>query len=69
MANTGPRIKGDGATTRRAGYRYIHTAIGDRSRIAYSEIHDDEQGKTAAGFLTRAAVFFAAMASTRLSGS
>ncbi len=43
---------------RYAGYRYIHTAIDDRSRIAYSEIHDDEQGLTAAGFWRRAAAWY-----------
>jgi len=36
------------------GYRYIHTAIDDRTRLAYSEIHRDEQGVTAAGFWHRA---------------
>ena len=49
---------GDGAKTRKAGYRYIHTAIDDRTRIAYSEIHDDEQAVTAAGFWTRAAAWY-----------
>ena len=43
---------------RYAGYRYIHTAIDDRSRIAYSEILDDEQGLTAAGFWRRAAAWY-----------
>ncbi len=43
---------------RYAGYRYIHTAIDDRSRIAYSEILDDEQGVTAAGFWRRAAAWY-----------
>jgi transposase InsO family protein len=46
---------------RRAGYRYIHTALDDRSRIAYSEILDDEQGATAAGFWLRAAQWFLAI--------
>jgi transposase InsO family protein len=44
----------------RAGYRYIHTAIDDRTRLAYSEICDDEQGPTAAAFLARAVSWFAA---------
>ena len=44
----------------RAGYRYIHTALDDRSRIAYSEILDDEQGATAARFWLRAAQWFQA---------
>jgi transposase InsO family protein len=46
---------------RRAGYRYIHTAVDDRSRIAYSEIHDDEQAVTAAGFWRRAAAWYLAI--------
>jgi transposase InsO family protein len=41
-----------------AGYRYIHTAIDDRARLAYSEILDDEQAATAAAFWTRAAAWF-----------
>jgi transposase InsO family protein len=44
-----------------AGYRYIHTAIDDRTRIAYSEIHNDEQATTAAGFWTRAATWYQAI--------
>jgi hypothetical protein len=36
------------------GYRFIHTALDDGSRLAYSEIHHDEQATTAAGFWRRA---------------
>jgi len=36
----------------------VHSAVDDHSRLAYSEIHEDEKGDTTAGFLTRAAVFF-----------
>ena len=57
----GRGYKGDGAKRRRAGYRYIHTALDDRSRIAYSEILDDEQAATAAGFWLRAAQWFQAL--------
>ena len=42
------------------GYCFVHSAVDDRSRLAYSEIHDDEQGVTAAGFWRRARAFFAA---------
>jgi transposase InsO family protein len=42
----------------RPGYAYIHTAIDDRTRLAYSEILHDEQGATAAMFWMRAMVFF-----------
>jgi transposase InsO family protein len=40
------------------GYRYIHTALDDRSRLAYSEILDDEQATTAAAFWSRAVLWF-----------
>jgi transposase InsO family protein len=40
------------------GYRFIHTAIDDRTRLAYSEILNDEQADTAAAFLTRAVLWF-----------
>ena len=40
------------------GYRYIHHAIDDYSRLVYSESLDDERKDTAAGFLQRANAFF-----------
>ncbi len=40
------------------GYSYIHTAVDDHSRLAYSEILADEKKETAAGFWTRAQAFF-----------
>ncbi|MGX1976662.1 DDE-type integrase/transposase/recombinase, partial [Streptomyces kronopolitis] len=40
------------------GYSYIHTAVDDHSRLAYSEIHTDEKKDTATGFWTRAQAFF-----------
>ena len=42
-----------------AGYRYIHTAVDDRTRLAYSEILDDEQTVTACQFWARAHAWFA----------
>jgi transposase len=41
-----------------AGYRYIHTAVDDRTRLAYSEILRDEQTTTAIAFLDRAVLWF-----------
>lgn len=41
------------------GYRYLHSVIDDRTRVAYSEILDDEQGATAAEFWRRAHAWFA----------
>jgi transposase InsO family protein len=48
------------AARRGLGYDYVHTAVDDHSRLAYAEIHNDEKGTTAAGFLLRAAAHFAA---------
>ncbi|MGN9796459.1 IS481 family transposase, partial [Streptomyces sp. OZ13] len=41
------------------GYSYLHTAVDDHSRLAYSEILTDEKKETATGFWTRAHAFFA----------
>jgi transposase InsO family protein len=41
------------------GYCYVHSAVDDHSRLAYSEIHDDEKACTAAAFWRRARAFFA----------
>jgi transposase InsO family protein len=38
----------------RVGYGFIHSAVDDHSRVAYSEILDDERKETAAGFWLRA---------------
>ena len=57
----GWRIHGRGGDTTAghsgAGYRFIHTALDDRSRLVYSEIHNDEQAATAAGFWARTAAW------------
>lgn len=47
------------ARHRTIGYSYVHSAVDDHSRLAYSEIHDDEQAVTAVGFWRRARAFFA----------
>jgi transposase InsO family protein len=41
------------------GYDYVHVAIDDYTRIGYAEVLPDEKGATAAGFLARAASYFA----------
>lgn len=41
-----------------AYYSYIHTAVDDHSRLAYSEILGDEKKETATAFWTRAQAFF-----------
>ena len=42
------------------GYDYVHAAVDDYTRLAYAEILPDEKGTSCAGFLRRAAAFFAA---------
>jgi transposase InsO family protein len=42
------------------GYAYVHSAVDDYSRLAYSEVLDNEQGATAADFWCRARKFFTA---------
>ncbi|MGW1870409.1 IS481 family transposase [Streptomyces mauvecolor] len=46
------------ATRSGMGFDYVHSAVDDHSRLAYSEVHPDEKVATCAGFLTRAAAFF-----------
>jgi transposase InsO family protein len=53
-ANARARKKGQG----RVGYVYLHTAIDDHSRLAYTEELLDEKGTTAAAFWARAVKFF-----------
>ena len=49
-----------------AGYLYLHSIVDGFSRLAYTEPLDDEKGATAAGFLARAKVWFAAHGITRI---
>lgn len=42
------------------GYASVHTVIDDYSRVAYTEVHDDETAVTAASVLHRAVEWFAA---------
>ena len=48
------------ARRERLGYWYIHNAVDDHTRLAYSELLDDERKETAAGFWSRAHAFFTA---------
>ncbi|MEZ0115871.1 transposase InsO family protein [Catenulispora sp. EB89] len=43
----------------RLGYAYLHNAVDDHSRLAYTEILADETRQTAVAFWTRARAFFA----------
>jgi transposase InsO family protein len=68
-AGGGWRAHGRGSrpeALRHGGYDYVHSAIDDHSRLAFAEIHPDERGQTCAGFLERAARFFAAHGISRI---
>lgn len=48
------------------GYDYVHAMVDDHSRLAYAEVLADETGQTCAGFLQRAAAYFASRGITRI---
>ena len=57
----GHRVHGRAAARRGRGigYDYVHSAVDDRSRVAFSQLLPDETGRTCARFLVEAAGFFA----------
>jgi transposase InsO family protein len=56
----GHRVHGRAPRRQRGiGYDYIHSAVDDRSRVAFSQILPDESAATTALFLIEAANFFA----------
>jgi transposase InsO family protein len=63
QAKTVGRAKSAGA---RRGYTYLHSAIDGFSRLSYTEPLPDEKGATAAAFLARAKVWFAAHGITHI---
>jgi transposase InsO family protein len=48
------------------GFDYIHSAVDDHTRLAYSEVHPDEKAATCTDFLRRAAAFFTTVGITRI---
>jgi transposase InsO family protein len=40
------------------GHDFIHVAVDDHSRLAYTEVHEDERADTVAGFTARAIGFY-----------
>ncbi|KUH96579.1 IS481 family transposase, partial [Mycobacterium sp. IS-3022] len=50
----------------RIGFDYVHSAVDDHSRLAYSEILADEKGPTCGAFLARAAEYFTARGITTI---
>src|SRR5699024_8991829 len=53
------RQAGNRKSSAGAGYWYIHNAVDDHSRLAYSELLNDERKETAADFWRRAHAYFA----------
>jgi transposase InsO family protein len=60
----GHKVHGREATRKakrgRVGYDFVHSAIDDHSRLAYSEVLADESGPTSAAFWRRARAWFVA---------
>ena len=52
IARPGHRVTGNQADrTRRVGWEYLHVAIDDHSRIAFSALHADEKAQSTVAFL------------------
>ncbi len=58
------RAEGKRRRRRGVGYWYIHNAVDDHTRLAYSELLEDERKETAAAFWHRAAAYFTAVGIT-----
>jgi transposase InsO family protein len=51
----GHKVTGDRRQrSRRVGWDYVHSIVDDCSRLAYSEVHDDERAETVTAFTRRA---------------
>jgi transposase InsO family protein len=59
FAEPGHAMTGDRTRrSRRIGWEYCHSIVDDCSRMAYSELHDDEKAATVTAFTERALDFF-----------
>jgi hypothetical protein len=55
----GHKVTGDRTQrSRRVGWDYAHTLLDDCSRLAYTELLDDERADTVTAFMTRALDWF-----------
>jgi len=60
IAKPGHRVTGNLADrTRRVGWEYVHVAIDDHSRIAFSAIFPDEKARSTVDFLRQALAYYA----------
>jgi transposase InsO family protein len=59
-AVTGDRHTSAAEMRERVGYEFAHSIVDDHSRLAYTELHRDEQAYSVTAFTERALAFFAA---------
>jgi transposase InsO family protein len=57
-AVTGDRYRSTAERAAGVGYEYAHTIIDDHSRLAYSELHPDQQAATVTSFVQRALAWY-----------
>ena len=61
----GHRVTGNRHTdSRGAGWEYVHVAIDDRSRVAFTELYPDERGASAAAHLRAAVRYYRSLGVT-----
>lgn len=61
IGRPGHRVSGDrGIRSRGVGWEFVHICVDDATRLAYVEVLEDEQARTAIGFLRRAVAHFRA---------
>ena len=58
-AVTGNRSRTGAEKRQRVGKQFAHSIIDDHSRLAFTELHDDERAPTVTAFVKRALAFFA----------
>jgi transposase InsO family protein len=63
-ALTGDRYRTAKEKRHGPGWEFCHSILDDHSRLAYSELHPDEQAATVTGFVERGLTFFAGHAIT-----
>jgi transposase InsO family protein len=59
-AVTGDRHRTAADKRKRVGYEFAHSLVDDHSRLAYTELHQNQRAPTVTGFTERALAFFAA---------
>jgi transposase InsO family protein len=65
ITRVGHRITGDRRdSVEGAGWEYLHVAIDDNSRVAYSQMLADEEGLSACAFLRAAVAYYAGLGVT-----